>query len=108
MPPFMYAPRQITKRRLHPMVRQHEVILDVLRNPALSDTLQQLIADAGARKQWAKNAFSSARAAGFDFPQGTEVSFKEFASGWEVEVRIYEEPYTYIFGFNSVKGFYYK
>ena len=108
MPPISMAPRKISKRRLSPMIRQHEIILDVLRNPSLPETLQQLITDAGARKTWAANGLTAARDAGFEFPEGSEVRLEQFSRGWQVEVRTYEDPNTYIFGFDSVKGFYYK
>jgi hypothetical protein len=108
MPPYLaHAPR-VSKRRLSPMIRQHEIMLDVLRNPALPETLQQLIDDSGTRKKWAANPLASARDAGFTLPEDAEVALDQFRGGWQVEVRVYEEPNTYIFGFNSIKGFYYK
>jgi hypothetical protein len=108
MPPFQPVSRRVTKRRLSPMIRQHEIMLDVLRNPALPGTLQQLIDDGNTRKKWAANALASARDAGFTFPKDAEVALEQFQRGWQVEVRVYEDPHTYIFGFDSVKGFYYK
>jgi hypothetical protein len=90
------------------MIRQHEIMLEVLRSPALAGTLQQLIDDGGTRKKWAANALVSARNAGFAFPEDTEVALEQFQKGWQVEVRVYEDSHTYVFGFDSVKGFYYK
>jgi hypothetical protein len=83
-------------------------MLDFLRNPALAATLQQLIDDGGTRKKWAKNALASAADMGFVFPGDAEVALKEFKKGWHVEVRVYEDPHTYVFGFDSIKGFYFK
>ena len=108
MPPFFPITRRVSKRHLSPMIRQHEIMLDVLRNPALAGALQQLIDDGGMRKKWAANALESARHAGFTLPEDTEVALEQFRRGWQLEVRVYEDPHTYIFGFNSLKGFYYK
>jgi hypothetical protein len=108
MPPFNQTAHRITKKRLSPMIRQHEIMLDFLRNPALAGTLQQLIDHGGTRKKWAANALTSAQDAGFTFPGHPEVVLEEFQRGWNLEVRVYEDPHTYVFGFDSDKGFYFK
>lgn len=108
MPPFTQSAHRISKKRLSPMIRQHEIMLDFLRNPALAGTLQQLIENAAARKKWAANALTSAQDAGFAFTEGAEVTLKEFQRGWDLEVRVYEGSLTYVFGFDSEKGFYIK
>jgi hypothetical protein len=36
------------------------------------------------------------------------VALDQVRRGWQIEVRVFEDPHTYIFGFNSLKGFYYK
>ena len=108
MPPFdCKEDFRISNRRLNTMIRGHELALELLRNKTLPAVLQKL-KDRKVRDQVRTDPMKYARAIGFTLPANADLSLRELRSGFEVEVDVFESPTTYIFGFNSAKGFYTK
>jgi hypothetical protein len=108
MPPFdCKEDFKISKRRLNIMIRGHELALDLLRNKALPDALEKL-KDPEVRNKIRKDPMGYAREQGLTMPENADISLRELRSGFEIEIDVFEGPTTYMFGFNSAKGFYIK
>jgi hypothetical protein len=96
---------------LYPMIRGHEITLQLAKTPGLAQLLSDLGADPQLRRSLRENPRGLLSDRNMDLPGASdatmELELRELhGEGWELEVRVTEGLYTYINGFNNEKGFY--
>jgi hypothetical protein len=92
---------------LQPMIRGHEITLQLAKSAGLASLLSDLGSDPELRQRMRQDAKRFLADRKIDLPQGATLAIRELeADGWEIEVRVQEGPYVYINGFNNEKGFY--
>lgn len=97
----------ITDEDLYPMIRAHEITLNLARTPGLAQLLSDLGANSQLRTEMRSDHQRFLARRNITIPEGAVVEVRELeADGWEIEVRLQEGLYMYINGFNNEKGFY--
>ena len=92
---------------LYPMIRGHEITLQLARTPGLAQLLSDLGADPQLRRSFRADSTRFLSDRDMTFPPGAAMELRELhADGWELEIRVTEGLHTYINGFNNEKGFY--
>jgi hypothetical protein len=92
---------------LYPMIRGHEITLNLARSAGLASLLSDLGLKPELRDQMRQDSQRFLADRRIDLPQGATLEVRELeANGWEIEVRVQEGLYVYINGFNNEKGFY--
>jgi hypothetical protein len=90
-----------------PMIRGHEITLELARTQGLTQLLNDLHTSTDLRAQMKTDPYSYLQSRGVSFPSNASVTVRELeADGWEIEIKIVEGLYSYINGFNNEKGFY--
>src|ERR1700730_17506470 len=96
----------LTDDDLSPMVRGHQITLDLARSAGLVQLLNDLH-NPDLRRQMREQPKDFLLKRSINIPQGASVEVRELqANGWEVEIRVVEGLYAYINGFKNEKGFY--
>jgi hypothetical protein len=96
----------LTDDDLSPMIRGHQITLDLARSAGLVQLMNDLH-NPDLRRQMREQPQDFLLKRSINIPQGASVEVRELqANGWEVEIRVVEGLYAYINGFNNEKGFY--
>jgi hypothetical protein len=92
---------------LAPMIRGHEITLQLARTVGLPQLINDIHTDLDLRREMRLDPAKILYGRGITVPENATVAFRELeAQGWELEIRIVEGLYSYINGFNNEKGFY--
>ena len=92
---------------LAPMIRGHEITLQLAQTIGLAQLLNDLHSSPALRHDARTNTAAFLESRGVAIPPGATVELRELESnGWEIEMKVVEGAYAYINGFNNEKGFY--
>src|SRR6185369_13987676 len=97
----------LLKEDIDPMIRGHEITLELAKSPQLADVLNDLNDSPDLRRSMREDPASYLRSRGVKIPNGASVAMRLLeANGWEIEVKVVEGLYAYTNGFNNETGFY--
>jgi hypothetical protein len=105
--PWPFIAFDLTDKDFAPVIRSHEITLEVARTPGLVALLNELHHSGGLRQEIGENPEAVLRRRGMAIPNRGYVRMREFKNGgWELSITITEGGYTFINGFSTEAGFF--
>jgi hypothetical protein len=101
-----FARNPIDDRVIQPMIRSHEIALQLATIPNLAGQLNKLAADEKLRRSVERDPDSFIKENGIVLPAGAVVQLHTLEAGaWEIEVKVREGLFMFAYAFNSETGF---